>query len=222
MKPIATTLVHRVLEPEAAGPGPHPLLLFLHGRGADEEDLLGLAPLMDPRFLIVSARAPLPFHAGGGYTWYHLNAIGSPDQQTFRKAYELLVRFFDDIRGGYPVDTAQVFLYGFSMGAVMSFSLGLTRPESVRGIVAHSGYIPEDAQLPLRWSDLARTGFFIAHGTSDPVIPVSRARRAKDLLTPTAARFDVREYPMSHTISDQSASESAAWLRAALGTEEPY
>ena len=52
MKTIASTLYHRILPPETSGGGPHPALIFLHGRGADEEDLLGLASAFDDRFFV--------------------------------------------------------------------------------------------------------------------------------------------------------------------------
>ena len=216
MNTIASTLVHRVLEPEGGGAGPFPVLLFLHGRGADEEDLLGLAPAIDPRFLILSVRAPIPFPSSTGFTWYHMNEIGSPDQESFRHACDTLARFFNDMCAGYPIDPAKVFLFGFSMGAVMAFSLSLTQPELVRGVVAHSGYIPEVSHLSFRWDGLQNTSFFVAHGTEDPIIPVRWARRAKELLDASPARSELREYPMAHTISDRSASDAAAWLRAAL------
>ena len=68
MKTIPSSLVHRVLEPENSAASVHPTLIMLHGRGADEEDLLGLSTYLDQRFLYISARAPFGFQYGGGYT----------------------------------------------------------------------------------------------------------------------------------------------------------
>ena len=65
MKSIETTLFHRVLLPEHPTTTHHPTLIMLHGRGADEEDLLGLAQYLDERFLIISPRAPNVFSSGG-------------------------------------------------------------------------------------------------------------------------------------------------------------
>src|SRR5579872_2174475 len=58
------------------GAGRSPGLLLLHGRGSDEHDLLGLAPLFDSRFTLISARAPLPFMMGG-YMWYGVAETGA-------------------------------------------------------------------------------------------------------------------------------------------------
>ncbi len=216
MKPLSTTLVHHLIPPDSPSASPHPTLILLHGRGADEEDLIGLLPAFDPGLLTLSVRAPFPFLLGGGYTWYDVEAIGSPDPEMFRDAYGRLSQFVDDVIAGYPVDKRKLFLFGFSMGTVMSFALSLARPGLFQGVVAHSGYLAEDTHLTYRWNDLAGSRFFIAHGTDDPVIPVEAARRAGYLLRRTDAAVVVREYPIAHQISQESLGETADWLNALL------
>ena len=54
MKPVSTTLFHRVLPPGQPGTSEHPTLILLHGRGADEEDLIGVLPALDSRLLVLS------------------------------------------------------------------------------------------------------------------------------------------------------------------------
>jgi phospholipase/carboxylesterase len=213
MKTIASSLFHRVLMPRTPAAKNYPTVLFLHGRGADEEDLLGFAPSLDPRFFIVSARAPYPFPSSGGFTWYDLGEDGTPGPAMFKSSYDMLVTFMDDVRRGYPVDPTRVFLFGFSMGTVMSYALALTHPEHIRGIVAHSGYIPEGTFLRFRWADLSQIEFMVAHGTQDHVIPIHLAHRARELLTHAHAPLLYREYPIAHSISEESLSESSAWLR---------
>src|ERR1700694_3930612 len=65
--PSSLGLYHVTRPPGVPSDGPHPGLLLLHGRGADERDLLGLADELDPRLFVVSARAPL--RLGPGYAW---------------------------------------------------------------------------------------------------------------------------------------------------------
>jgi phospholipase/carboxylesterase len=220
MKPIESTLFHRVLPPEHPSDRPPPLLIMLHGRGADEEDLPGLAGLLGGRFLVVSPRAPLPFPYGG-FTWYEHDEIGTPETNTFIGSYEKLLAFVEEVKRGYPVDPARTFLFGFSMGSVMSFALSLTHPELFAGVVANSGYIPEGTPLQFRWNDLAHTAFFIGHGTADPVIPIQLARRARDLFAHSTVPFVYREYPVEHQISDAGIADVAAWLRDHLDSRKP-
>jgi phospholipase/carboxylesterase len=216
MKTIDSTLFHRVLPPGGHTTAIHPTLIMLHGRGADEEDLLGLAPYLDKRLLVVSVRAPFPFPFGGGYTWYDVGAVGTPEPTMFRTSHEKLSAFVQDAVKNYPINPRNLFLLGFSMGTVMSYSLALTQPRIVRGVVANSGYVPEGTHLTLRWNDLSTVEFFVAHGTNDPVIPIQFGRRAKKLLSDAKARFTYKEYPMAHEISEESLTDLAVWLTQVL------
>lgn len=218
MQTIRSTLFHKVAPSGPGSPDPRPALILLHGRGANEDDLLGLTPYLDPRFLVIAVRAPLDM-GFGGYTWYDLQTIGSPDREQFLESYGKLVQFLDEVRTGYRVDPARTALLGFSMGAVMAYACILTRPDLVHSIVAHSGYIPENAGLDLR-SDLAGKGVFVAHGTADPVIGIEYARRARERLTPSGADLVYREYPIPHSMSEESVTDFSAWLaRRIFGPE---
>jgi phospholipase/carboxylesterase len=191
-------------------------MIMLHGRGSDEEDLLGITPMLDHRFMVISARAPYQF-LYGGYTWYDLEEGGSPDLPMFDESYRKLSAFLDDVVAGYPVDPSRVILFGFSMGTVMSYALGLTRPEKIRAVAANSGYLPEVPSLTYRWQELDRTEFFITHGTEDPIIPIALARRAHELLTTSNALVTYKEYPMPHTLGERALADVLAWTTSFAG-----
>jgi phospholipase/carboxylesterase len=212
VKVIDSALHHRVLVPQGTVATVHPTLILLHGRGADEEDLLGLSSSLDERFLILSARAPYPFPFGGGFTWYNMDDVGTPEPAMFKSSYGKLTAFIDDALAQYPVNKRQLYLLGFSMGTVMSYVMALTKP-IFRGVVANSGYIPERTDLVFRWELLGATEFFVTHGTMDPVIPVALGRRARELLGAQRIRCEYKEYPMGHQISDESLTDAADWLR---------
>jgi phospholipase/carboxylesterase len=215
VKTIETTLYHRLFLPERSEAPRHPAIILLHGRGADEEDLLGLAPGFDDRFLLISPRAPYEYPYGG-YTWFGQEASGIPNEAQFHEGSQLLSRFIHDAIAGYPIDPRRVILFGFSMGTIMSYTFALTHPGVVRGVAACSGYCPEDPRLPYRWGELDGTEFFITHGTEDPVIPVAMARKTRDLLAANGARFTYREYPLPHAIGDDAMRDIARWLAAFL------
>lgn len=219
MKRILTTLEHRILLPEHSPAHRHPTLLLLHGRGADEEDLIGLSQYFDPRLLILSARAPYPF-PNGGYTWYDIGAVGEPQPTMFRLSYDRLSQFIDDALVKYPVDPARVYLFGFSMGTVMACAIAFTRPTLFHGVVANSGYIPEGTHLSFQWNRLEGIEIFLAHGTQDPVIPIDFARRARQILEASNAHVTYREYPMGHEISQESLQDSVAFVQRLLEKPE--
>jgi phospholipase/carboxylesterase len=221
LKLISSTLVHKIRPPAEAGSRPHPALILLHGMATNENDLLGLADCLDPRFFILSVRAP--YRCGeepGIYTWYDVHAIGKdtglPHPEQFEESYNRLVQFILDVKRHYPVDGRRVFLLGFSMGGVLSLTLSLTKPEIIRGIVAHSGYIRENTTMKFAWNRLQSLSVFLAHGVDDPVIPVRLARRAQDLLSRTNADLTYKEYPIPHTISEQSLHDLSNWLETRI------
>jgi len=105
---------------------PAGLLMLHHGRGADEADMLSLAAQLDPerRLHAVAPRAPLTL-GGPGYHWYVVPRVGYPDPDTFRASYRQLGEFHDQTWERLGLTPAQTVLGGFSMGSVMSYSLGL-------------------------------------------------------------------------------------------------
>lgn len=211
MNPIDSTLVHKVAPFDGISKERSPTVILLHGRGADEDDLLGLTPYLNPRFLIIAARAPFSF-SYGGQTWYDILGNGTPHPDQFKESYERLEQFVKDVKEHYSVDHRNLFLLGFSMGTVMSYAYSLTHPDEVSGVVAHSGYIPEDTPLKFQWEKLSGKGFLIAHGTQDPVIGIESSRRAKDLLSRTKADVTYKEYEFPHTMSEESVNDFSQWL----------
>jgi phospholipase/carboxylesterase len=217
VKTIQTILEHRVVYPENSTAKTHPTLVMLHGRGADEEDLVGLSQYYDRRLLVLSVRAPFPFPGGGGYTWYDVGEVGTPEPAMFTASYDKLSQFFDDALKNYPIDPGRLFLLGFSMGTVMSFALSLTRPELFRGVMAYSGYVPERTHLTFQWQGLAHLEYFISHGTQDPVIPIDFARRTRELFRASNARVTYKEYPIGHQLSEEGLADSVLFFNRLLG-----
>jgi phospholipase/carboxylesterase len=220
MKIIESTLVHLVEEPRNPRGDRFPTIIYVHGRGADEEDLLGLSSYLDGRLMSISVRAPYPFPFSGGFTWYEILPDLSADPVMFRSAYDRLSAFVTDACVQYPIDTKRLFLFGFSMGTVMAYALSLTRPGLARGVIANSGYLAEKVDLAYQWDKLGDTEFFVTHGTQDPVLPVHVGRKSKDLLVAAGAKLHYREYSMGHQISEESLRDIAVWLKERLDATE--
>ena len=155
-------LTLRALERPAADE-PEGALVLLHGRGADEYDLLPLFDVLDPerRLLGVSPRGPLSLSPGGAH-WYIVPRVGFPDPDTFAASYRLASEWVDSL----PHPPEKTILGGFSQGAVMSYALGLgsDRPRPA-AITAFSGFIPsgerivtveDSAELQLRQDHVIR------------------------------------------------------------------
>jgi phospholipase/carboxylesterase len=198
---------------------PEGLLVLHHGRGADENDLLPLADVLDPerRLHVVTPRAPLQLPGWPGYHWYVVPRVGYPDPETFGTAYRALAAFHDELWERTGVASERTVLGGFSMGSVMSYALGLgpDRPAPA-GILAFSGFVPTvEGWKP----DLeGRTGLrvFIAHGRNDPIMQVGFARRARELVGVGGLDVEYHESDAAHEIDPAHVPASKAWLRRTI------
>ena len=190
-----------------------------HGRGSDEQDLLGLSDVLDPeqRLHVVTPRAPLTLPGSPGFHWYVVPRVGYPDPDTFRAAYRELATFHDALWERTGVGPERTVLGGFSMGSVMSYSLGLgpDRPAPA-GILAFSGFVPTvegwSADLAPRHALRA----FVAHGRGDPIMAVDFARQAKERLEAGGIEVEYHESDAGHHIDPEHVPAAVAWLRGTL------
>ncbi|MGA8858315.1 MAG: alpha/beta hydrolase-fold protein [Candidatus Bathyarchaeia archaeon] len=214
--PISASLEHVVYYPPRKAEK-YATVVALHGRGTDENDLIPLVHSLGlTDALLISPRAPAPFEFGGGFAWYDVGQEGVPNAQSFGASLDLLRRFMDEIRAGYPVDRHRVILLGFSQGTVMAYSVALLDPASFLGVAALSGYIPQRSSLPLALEDLRGFSVFVSHGAYDQIIPVRLARESAEVLKKAGARVEYREYPMGHEVSQETVRDLSAWIKNLL------
>ncbi len=215
---------------EAAGE-PAGALILNHGRGADELDLFRLLDVFDPeRRLLgvtpgaplgsedVAARSALPV-APGGRHWYAVKAVGYPEPETFASAYAALGRFADDLLAERGIDWSRTIIGGFSMGAVMSYAVGLGagRPKPA-AILALSGFVPTVDGWETDLESRAALPVLIHHGSNDPVIGVEFGRRAAELLTAGGLDVDYRETPAGHFVPPEIVGPAAELIVSVTGT----
>lgn len=216
------SLVHLTQPPRRPSPGPPPLLLLLHGVGSHEGDLIQLAPFLDDRFFISSIRGPIEI-GPGMYGWYHVTldpAAPTIDAGEAERSRTTLLQFVGEATDTYETDPRRVYLLGFSQGAIMSLSLALTRPEKLAGVVALSGRIMPEVLAKTAPADTMRgLPILIVHGTEDPILPIHHGRAARDLLSGLPVALTYREFPIGHSVTEESLAVVAAWLRARL--DEP-
>jgi phospholipase/carboxylesterase len=167
----------------------------------------------------VTPRGPLTIPGWPGHHWYVVPRVGYPDPDTFHSAYHRLAAFHDEVWERTGIAPAATVLGGFSMGSVMSYSLGLAgdRP-APGGILAFSGFIPTvDGWQP----DLASRPdlpVFISHGRRDPIMDVNLARRARALLEAGALPVEYHESDAAHEIDPAHIAAAVAWLASVTGS----
>ena len=198
---------------------PRRLLLLLHGVGGNETNLAALAEGADDETLVVLPRAPLEMGAGQ-YAWFPVS-FGQqgprPDLAAAERSRRQLAAFIAALQDRYGVPPSGTVAAGFSQGGIMSASIGLTRPELVRGFGILAGRIlPEIQPLLADRSALSGIDAFIGHGREDSKLPVDWAHRADAWLTELGIAHELRLYPSDHGIPPDMQRDFSAWLERLL------
>jgi phospholipase/carboxylesterase len=187
-----------------------PLLVLLHGRGADENDLIELAPELPREFAYASVRGPIELPEGG-YRWFEDRGLGRPVPASLQSTVDML-RAWLDSSATAEYDRKRTFVLGFSQGMMTAAALLLDDPARLAGAILLSGSIAVDtgAATPDR---LAGVPVFTAHGSFDSVIPPDRiAQSLQYLRERSGAELSEHTYPIDHSISRREIADIAAWL----------
>ena len=201
-----------------AAPPRSPVLVLMHGRGADPSDLAPLRRWFPDDVAIVLARAPFEaarWGYGPGWAWYLYEGEDRPEAESFRRSQQelqALVEGLDDVLGADP---GPLFLGGFSQGGTMSLGYALRRPGEVAGVVNFSGFVPSHPDVPVAPVPGGPPVFW-GHGTADPAIPFDMARRGRDRLRAAGLDVEARDYPMGHGISPDELRDVARWMGGVL------
>ena len=193
-----------------------PLVVIMHGRGADANDLADIAPMLDgpTGYRFVFPNAPNAWEAAPGmtfgFTWF--DGL-PPDANSLRAARTRLSAFVDAALQRFPTPPGKVVLAGFSQGALMALDAGLRR-DDVAGIVAMSGALDE-RDLP-DLSARKKLPVLIIHGTADEMINVNMARRARRVLESHGLDPEYHEFPMGHQVTTQSMAVVSEFIRKCL------
>lgn len=196
----------------------YPMVILLHGFGASMEDLAGLCPAIDRQgYVYVFPNAPQEVAVGPGmvgYSWSAPDRFSDPEEA--RKGQGLVDEFVGEVMEEYGVAPGQVVLGGFSQGAGLTYRSGLQRPDLYAGLVVLSGAVADADQLAEYLPTERTQPLFIAHGVHDPMIPVERARQARDFLRAAGYQPEYHEYPMGHEISQEVLDDLVPWIRGVL------
>lgn len=218
---LQTDLSLSYLAQAGADPKAEPLVIFLHGYGANEEDLFELQHGLFPAFTYVSVRAPTAL-GEDRYQWFSKTPGNGPYEgvpEEVTRSLERLRTFITQVEHKYQVPPQRVYLVGFSQGAMMSYELALRYPQAVGGIAVLSGKLnaPLREQLP-GLHGLERLPVFIAHGTADPILTYQEAMDARDALLKAGIKADFHAYPgMGHGISQTEVLDLSRWLLGVTG-----
>jgi phospholipase/carboxylesterase len=204
----------RIMDPPAVADGA-PVLILMHGRGADPADLASLRPWIADGTSLVLPRAPFPASAWGygpGWAWYRYDGEDRPAQDSFRASLSLLDDLLDNLPRRLGYQPGPVLVGGFSQGGTLALGYALANPGKVRAVLNFSGFLPDHPDVPVTPDAVRGTRFFWGHGTGDPNIPFQLAQRGRRALTDAGADLDARDYDMGHAISAEELKDAVGWM----------
>lgn len=212
---MSFSLKHIKRDPQSGKDQRPPMLILLHGLGSNEQDLFSFAPLLDPKYLILSVQAPISY-GFGGYAWFNIDltsGIPSANIQQVIHARRLLSTFLKEAIEAYQPDTEKIYLVGFSQGAIMSYATAFSEPDSIRGIVAMSGYILREVTPQVSYSpQLKKLRILATHGKHDQVLPIFLGRATNDYLRTLHVDYTYKEYEMAHEVNQECLEDVRKWL----------
>ena len=204
-------MIYELRRPAQTEPGKtYPALFLMHGIGSNEQNMLSLVNGLEDSFYIFSIRGHLP--QPPGYAFFTIQGYGKPHREVFDEGIRKLTSFIDYACGEYPLDESQLFLLGFSQGAILSMTLGLTLGSRIKGIIALSGYIPAFVKEEYMIQPVDNLSLFISHGEMDQVLPFDWGLANNEYFSSLGANVTFKTYKEGHTVSLDNHRDFMNWI----------
>ena len=192
-----------------------PLLLLMHGVGSNEQDIFSLADHLPDNFLIISARGPITI-GPNSFAWFQVSFSTGVTVINYTQAENsriTIIQFIESLKTQYSFNENEIYIGGFSQGGIMSYSVGLTRPDLIKGIAVMSGRLLTEVRPQLASLDeLKKLKVFISHGISDNVLSIEYAREAKAYLKTLNITPTYKEFEAGHFINNEMLLGLVKWL----------
>ena len=217
-----TNVLLETLERET-GPSPQWTVIWLHGLGADGNDFAPIVPELVrrdwPAIRFVFPHAPVrAVTINNGVrmrAWYDIVGMDFPTradaegvEESIQQVTALIER--EQARGISP---ERILLAGFSQGGAVTLAAGLRRTVPLAGLIALSTYLPgADKAAQLLATVATRQPVFMAHGGSDPVIPLVYAERSAELLKTMGFGVQWHRYPIAHQVCAEEIRDLGDWM----------
>lgn len=218
-----------IIEPRqpSQGQSARASVIWLHGLGADGHDFepivpeLRLAPALGIRFVFPHApQRPVTINAGMTMrAWYD---VRSPDLTALEDAESInassaILHDYIDAEIARGINSNRIIVAGFSQGGAIALHAGLRYGQPLGGILALSCYLPLPETLANEANPAQKsTPILQLHGSSDPVIPVTKGETTRDLLIQSGYAVEWHSYPMPHSVCIEEIAVISNWLQTQL------
>jgi phospholipase/carboxylesterase len=201
------------------------LVVFLHGVGADGDDLIALAPYFAhwlPNAEFVSPHAPYAFDmAPTGRQWFSMRDL-SPQAilEGVQASAPLLDDYLNKQLAARGLTESDLAIVGFSQGTMMALHVALRRPVACAAVVGYSGLLAAPDLLPRELT--ARPPVLLVHGDADEVVPHDFLPLAEKALAVMGVAVESLSCPeLGHSINDEGLMAGIRFVAQSFGIEIP-
>ncbi len=205
----------------ASGRPAKQLVIFLHGYGANGQDLIDIGrhwAYALPEIAFVSPDAPEPcVEAPMGRQWFGMSERSQGEMWSgVTHAAPALDAFIDAELQRYALGPEALALVGFSQGTMMALHVGLRRAQPLAGVVGYSGLLAGAEHLPHEIR--SRPPVLLVHGEEDPLIPAAALLHAANALAAAGVMAEWHLRPgLGHGIDNEGLDLGVAFLRRVFG-----
>jgi phospholipase/carboxylesterase len=191
-----------------------PLIVLLHGRGAEAKTIFSIQGLLDPRFHVIAITAPYSSSIGG-FEWFHPNPRAGDEE--IDDAEKILTNDIKLHIDRLNAEKSPLFIWGFSQGAAMSLIMGLRGAIDVKGIVPMSGFLPSPIRKWNRWNSDIHV--ILSHGSNDEILLPETSRHTQAFLESIGVPSEYYEYKGPHKMSLNAIAHINSWIEQLAGLE---
>lgn len=200
---------------------PAPLLIALHGYGANKRQMMREARQLVPdHFAIASLQGPHqhlrdPKEPGGplrfGFGWL----TNFKSEESVSVHHHVVLNLIDALISEGVADPAHIFLLGFSQSCALNYRFAFTHPDRLRGIIGICGGTPGDWDTNESYKPTTASIFHLA-GTLDEFYTPARVAPYASQLKMRAMDVEFKSYDAAHEIVQPMREDVREWLRSKI------
>ena len=206
------------------------VVLLVHGRAGNFDSKWVFArAFKQPGTLIIAPQAPIrdePMeNITNGFSWWPVTNTNTErskgsTEEDLQEGTKYLLNFLDGIYVIFPeLKGLPVYASGFSMGAGLVSAVSLERPELFSGVSMLAGFMPAFVYEKSFDTDLKRPEYFIFHGSEDQIIPIEKAKRAKEFLNKLRLPVEFHQDEVRHKVSSNGIKALKNWFEGLIEKE---
>jgi predicted esterase len=210
-------LYYDLYVPDAAA-APSPLLIALHGYGANKRQMMREArAIAPPDFAVASLQGfhqhmKEPKEQGGPLRYAFGWLTNFHPEDSVAVHHRALLDLIDSLVDEGIAHRERVFLLGFSQSCALNYRFAFTYPEQLRGIVGICGGLPGDWESSELYKP-TNAAVFHLQGETDEFYPPARVAGYAEQLCQRVRDVRVESYDAGHEITQPMREDVSAWLR---------